>query len=334
MLHIHPLTLEDILQQDPREKLEIFGKLGYYFISFRAIESQATRDKIRREVGLREGYDENSIGEANVYLTVFKSGICCVRPINSTCLDFSHKVAVPFYRCIRTYRPCTQQNGAARTSGHLVVRCGLPVVYNTHMINLHKDWIAHGILDSIVDSFFPVLNEIEKEVTAIDYLVYNIGNLDPIASPAPSLNSDDTLLNRQTSGEQRRIPIKQGSDTFYTPAEKLRDAYRPRFVSPRLSPRLLSRRLKRHISYAWNALWVRAEPPPSERQETLRRMARTRKQVTVLGRLLATKADVVTHIRKRLSKAGSEMPGSDELEVAIYMGDVEGVYILSKLSAV
>ena len=78
MLHIHPLTLEDILQQDPREKLEIFGKLGYYFISFRAIESQATKEKIRREVGLKDYHDENSIGEANVYLTVFKGGICCV----------------------------------------------------------------------------------------------------------------------------------------------------------------------------------------------------------------------------------------------------------------
>ena len=81
MLHIHPLTLEDILQQDPREKLEIFGKLGYYFISFRAIESQATKEKIRREVGLKDYHDESSIGEANVYLTVFKGGICCVSSI-------------------------------------------------------------------------------------------------------------------------------------------------------------------------------------------------------------------------------------------------------------
>ena len=80
-MHIHPLTLEDILQQDPREKLELFTNLGYYFISFRAIESKATKESLRREAaasGDKGNFDEGSIGEANVYLTVFDDGICCV----------------------------------------------------------------------------------------------------------------------------------------------------------------------------------------------------------------------------------------------------------------
>lgn len=139
LLHIHPLTLEDILQQDPREKLELFSKLGYYFISFRTIESQATRDKIRRETGLvdtpnRSTLDEGSIGEANVYLTIFKDGICCV------CLLFPLKrprliirFVVPFHRhiryvqhscilvdlnsmSIRTYQSCTKQTDSSRTT--------------------------------------------------------------------------------------------------------------------------------------------------------------------------------------------------------------------------
>lgn len=87
MLHIHPLTLEDILQQDPREKLELFSKLGYYFISFRAIESHATKEKVQREAKLENPFgttkpilddDDGPIGAANVYLAVFKDGICCV----------------------------------------------------------------------------------------------------------------------------------------------------------------------------------------------------------------------------------------------------------------
>jgi magnesium transporter len=80
-LHIHPLTLEDILQQDPREKLEFFTNLGYYFISFRAIESKATKERLQREAAASDdiwNLDEGSIGEANVYLTVFDDGICCV----------------------------------------------------------------------------------------------------------------------------------------------------------------------------------------------------------------------------------------------------------------
>jgi Mg2+ and Co2+ transporter CorA len=35
---LHPLTLEDVLQQDPREKLDTFDILGYYFVVVRALD--------------------------------------------------------------------------------------------------------------------------------------------------------------------------------------------------------------------------------------------------------------------------------------------------------
>lgn len=38
LLSLHPLTLEDVLQQDPREKLDMFDKLGYYFVVVRALD--------------------------------------------------------------------------------------------------------------------------------------------------------------------------------------------------------------------------------------------------------------------------------------------------------
>jgi Mg2+ and Co2+ transporter CorA len=37
-LPLHPLTIEDILHQETREKLESFPALGYYFIVFRALD--------------------------------------------------------------------------------------------------------------------------------------------------------------------------------------------------------------------------------------------------------------------------------------------------------
>ena len=76
-MHLHPLTLEDILQQDPREKLELFPKLGYYFISFRAIESRKTRER-RRAQAQDDLQDESIVGEVNVYLVVFREGVCSV----------------------------------------------------------------------------------------------------------------------------------------------------------------------------------------------------------------------------------------------------------------
>ena len=88
LLHLHPLTLEDILQQDPREKLELFPRLGYYFVSFRAIESRATRERFRRHSAIDVDHNEyrsdgGAVGEVNVYLVVFREGICSVRCILS-----------------------------------------------------------------------------------------------------------------------------------------------------------------------------------------------------------------------------------------------------------
>lgn len=89
MLHLHPLTLEDILHQEAREKLEIFPRLGYYFIVFRALESERSGERFRRfknkdSEGMtdvpRGPADEGIIGAVNVYLIVFREGICSVRP--------------------------------------------------------------------------------------------------------------------------------------------------------------------------------------------------------------------------------------------------------------
>jgi magnesium transporter len=78
------LTLEDILQQEPREKLELFPRLGYYFVSCRAIESKATRERCKATHADQSEYrgDGGVVGEANVYLVVFREGICSVSCIN------------------------------------------------------------------------------------------------------------------------------------------------------------------------------------------------------------------------------------------------------------
>lgn len=67
VLHLHPLTLEDIVQQETREKLEAFPRLGYYFVVFRAVEA---RMNLERGVEMILG--------VTVYLVVFRDGICSV----------------------------------------------------------------------------------------------------------------------------------------------------------------------------------------------------------------------------------------------------------------
>jgi magnesium transporter len=81
------LTLEDILQREPREKLESFPKLGYYFISFRAIE-YTTPDERLEIVSQKTGSSQLPIqGVANescIYLVVFRDGICTVSRVVHT----------------------------------------------------------------------------------------------------------------------------------------------------------------------------------------------------------------------------------------------------------
>jgi magnesium transporter len=62
---------------------------------------------------------------------------------------------------------------------------------------------------------------------------------------------------------------------------------------------------------------------------TLRRLARTRRLVTSLTRLLATKSEVVVQIRKRLltsNSGGNGLRKREDVDVAIYLGDVQGMF--------
>ena len=82
-MHLHPLTLEDILQRESREKLEGFTSLGYYFVVFRAIEAKTAREKIKKQIALSNGLrgsqdDLGIVDEALIYLIVFEEGICSV----------------------------------------------------------------------------------------------------------------------------------------------------------------------------------------------------------------------------------------------------------------
>jgi len=120
LLHLHPLTLEDVLQQDPREKLDVFENLGYYLIVFRAIDetyfkytapdtgtmtmspsgmlptavkrtSKSERSgKSGRKKGKleivednpgKEGLEGVGVGGINIYLVVFADGVVSVSVI-------------------------------------------------------------------------------------------------------------------------------------------------------------------------------------------------------------------------------------------------------------
>ncbi|KAG6842240.1 hypothetical protein C0991_000210 [Blastosporella zonata] len=292
ILHLHPLTLEDILQRDPREKLELFPKLGYYFISFRAIEA-GPRTKMERKEGA-EALDDSAsevgiIGEGNIYLVVFKEGICSFHFTN-----------------------ISEHTDRVRSRIKLLQEA----------INMSSDWIAHGILDSVVDSFFPLLEEIEREVAAIEDLVLTaVGGTSYPGAQQHEPASACMSRGQQDEWELKPIPAHEDLQTPLELEKHSTSSLDVRFRPPQLTASLVFRRIKRAVSKQWHKLWVR-DAQPSSRQVTLRRMARTRRLVTSLTRLLATKSEVVAQIRKRLMGLNGP-PRDDDLDIAMYMGDVQ-----------
>lgn len=77
------------MHKDPREKLEVFPKLGYYFVVIRALEGERSRSRFKQRTAIENDSasivpglaNEGVIGAVNVYLVVFREGICSVRDI-------------------------------------------------------------------------------------------------------------------------------------------------------------------------------------------------------------------------------------------------------------
>ncbi|KAH9046262.1 hypothetical protein EDB84DRAFT_1466942 [Lactarius hengduanensis] len=280
LLHLHPLTLEDILQREPREKFELFPKLGYYFIVFRALESSTAPerlDAISQKTGSSQPQDHGVVNEINVYLVVFRGGICSVSRDCVSLLFADHLDRV---------------RGKLQTTAQTARKSSA--------------WIAHGILDSIVDSFFPFVEEIEKEVMAIESVVYNEDSPGSTVT-APSISLAHARASRLLTSEEK-LPLDPHADEkhlFFRDVASIRTA-KTQFSLPRPSGSKL-----RNV-----------EPSFSRASFDLRRMARTRRLVTSVARVLATKPEVVAGIRKRLMTADGLVTG-DDAEVGIYLGDVQ-----------
>ena len=120
---IHGLTREDIIQQETREKVELFK--SYYFVCFRSFYQM---DKT----------SEDYLEPVNVYAVVFREGI----------LTF-------------TFRPSPHASNVRKRMGRL-----------RDYVALGADWICYALIDDIVDTFGPVITEVEQETDTIEDSVY------------------------------------------------------------------------------------------------------------------------------------------------------------------
>ena len=210
-----------------------------------------------------------------------------------------------------------------------------------------SDWIAHGLLDSIVDSFFPALSAIEKETKSVDALILESPSNDNEHVPSEG-GSVETVSDIPEEINEKSISTQPPNPSTVN-LEKLRfegtiekpfsRSFSKRFMMgfSNSLPTVVTRCGKRLASILVR-MKIRGNKKVSRRStqrtyttRTLARMATTRRLVTSLGRLLGTKGDVLAQIRKRLltssdhgynSGLGAMIPDSGE--VAIYMGDIQG----------
>ncbi|KAG4423328.1 hypothetical protein IFR04_003562 [Cadophora malorum] len=121
---IHPLTIEDILTQEAREKIELFQ--SYYFACFRSFQ-------VEEEENGGQDYEP-----FNIYVVVFREGT----------LSFSF---APNPHAVQVRQRITKLKD---------------------FVALSSDWICYALIDNIVDSFAPIINQIEREADVIEDEVF------------------------------------------------------------------------------------------------------------------------------------------------------------------
>lgn len=192
------------------------------------------------------------------------------------------------------------------------------------MTNSLLDWIAHDLLDSIVDSFFPYMEQIDNDVAALDKSIFSPRDQPP-TNEAKGLAALEIDLDLWKNSDMTRT--EQDGRKLEVTSEKLDfegNDHRTQYSISCLTLNLL-RCFRRPASQCKNPLSMNLS---QNSKSTLRRIARVRRMVTLLSRLLAAKSEVITQIRKRLladrrlgASAGSNLGA---LDIAMHMDDVQG----------
>jgi magnesium transporter len=175
------------------------------------------------------------------------------------------------------------------------------------------DWIAHGLMDSVVDGFFPILRDIEKEVSLVEDFVSGMevneqfdDGTNPFDVPRSSVQEIVVL------GDMTKTSESSPSDEK---AEKIEFSS----ISTKPSKKGLQFQHYMELWHQFPDLWrkIRHQKDSvsnkTRDRRRLQRMTATRRLLNTLGRLLSSKAETIGQIRKRLHGQG---------EVAIYLGDV------------
>lgn len=195
-------------------------------------------------------------------------------------------------------------------------------------------------MDSVVDSFFPLLEQVEKEMFTLEIVMFSeeesIPSRPSVQEEKPpkaeQATSSDTVVSQSGSSDNEKktcspdlaaekVSMDQQSilhTQFAIPRRHLFSLRRIKAILRNLGT-LISRKAK-----------VKTAKAGGVSHSTVHRVARVRRLVTSLSRILATKSEVVAQVKKRLlmtGESGLATGTTDDHQVFVYLGDVQGMLL-------
>lgn len=318
---LHPLTVEDILKQEQREKVESFERLGYYFVIIRALDenyfrftkphtddsqgdekAQAMSTPEFLESQSRKNVDHRSqfsapppqMNGGRVHIEMVKSGQAkegleglAAGSVSLYLVVFSHGVLSFHFEDLSTHTNRVRDK-ITNVSG--------PVEHDA-------DWIVHALYDSVVDAFAPYVLFLQHEVDYTDYLANDL-SISPFLSQEKETSSDKRSWWRRAV--RRFRSRKRDADKL---ADDMLQSLPPQNAD---YVEYQARRAKKLRSYStYDAI---------QQSHFILRLTRVREVVFGLLRMLSPKQDVVRALRKRLLEQRG-MTGDDKI-IALYFDDI------------
>lgn len=285
---LHPLTVEDILRQEPREKVENFDRLGYYFVVIRALDENYFR--------FTNASKENEQSPCNV-----ADKKTCNNPSHEHHMLDTEKKAKERTALEITKDADTNQEGleglnAGSISLYLVVFSHGVLSFHFEDVQKHTnnvrirlenhaipadrsaDWIVHGLYDSIVDAFFPYVSFLQIQEGHIEALGNDLNISSFKKKPSQRHEDQNADLFRGMLENALTSKKKRGKEKNFSTTDALRQS------------------------------------------QFILRLSETREIVTGLSRLLTPKTDVLRGLRKRLSESQGEV--LDDNMILMYMDDI------------
>lgn len=310
---LHPLTVEDILKQEQREKVELFERLGYYFVVVRALDEHYFRFT-KAEGGVQA--DAEQLSPSSLEHQGRSS-----KPDKQTpdhLLQMAGRMQIEMVKS-EDAKEGLEGLGAGSLSMYMVVFDHGVITFHFEDMSIHMnrvrdrlmntatpiphnaDWIVHSLYDSIVDSFSPYVSFLQNEVDYIDSLPHGLKSFTP--------QEDVPKPTRSLFGRSRTAPStkarKAAENRVFESLTNLPNA-NVDYIQ------YLRRRAERLKSFStYDAI---------QQSLFILHLTRVREVVMGLNRLLLPKSDVIRGLRKRIVELHRDT--SEESFIALYFDDI------------